>query len=150
MNCFVVPKNWIRDIVISSEDIIQAIHLIPDKLTRSPNGISAFFWKRIFFSIFNLLWLLFSLCLLQGTRHSPFNGNLLLLYPFIKKALEIIQVTTAQFFSPVSYVVFWSISLLINYFIIFTVTIFFLLISLAFYLVVLIADNYLPSYRYCL
>ena len=77
--------------------------------------------------------------------HSPLNGNLLLLYLFIKKALGIIQVAIVLFLSPVSYVVFWSISLLINYFVIFTVTIFFLLISSAFYLIVLLAHNYLLS-----
>ena len=66
LNCSVVPENWIGDIDISSEDIIQAIHLTPDKLSRSLDGIPAFFWKRIFFSSLNLLWLLFSLCLSQG------------------------------------------------------------------------------------
>ena len=86
----------------------------------------------------------FSLFVFRKAR-SPFSGNLLLLYPFIKKALGIIPVTTVQFLSPVFYAVFWSISLLINYFIIFTVKIFFLLISLAFYLVVLLTHNYLLS-----
>ena len=67
LNCSVVPENWIEDNDISSKDIIQAIHLIPDKPSRSPDGIPAYFWKRIFFSILNMLWLLFSLRLSQGT-----------------------------------------------------------------------------------
>ena len=83
LNCSVVPENWIRDINISSEDIIQAIHLIPDKLSRSPDGIPAFFWKRIFSSILNLLWLLFSLCLLQGTL--PIQWKSAVVIPIHKK-----------------------------------------------------------------
>ena len=67
LNCSVVPENWIQDMDISSEDIIQAIHLIPVNFFRSPDGIPAYFRKKIFFSILNLLWLLFSLCLLQVT-----------------------------------------------------------------------------------
>ena len=100
LNCSVVPENWIRDIDISSEDIIQAIHLIPDKLSRSPDGIPAYFWKRIFFSILNILWLLFSLCLTLLIQWK--SAIWLLLHPFMKKALGIIQVTTVQFLSPES------------------------------------------------
>ena len=83
LNCSVVPENWIRDIDIFSEDIIQAIHLIPDKLSTSPDGIPAFFWKRVFFSILNLLWLLFSLCLSQGTL--PIQWKSVIVIPIHKK-----------------------------------------------------------------
>ena len=142
LNCSVVPENWIRDIDISSEDVIQAIHLIPGKLSRSPDGIPAFFWKRIFFSILNLLWLLFSLCLSLGTL--PIQWKSAIVIPIHKKGSRD-HPGNYHPISPVSYVVFWSISLLINYFIIFTVTIFFLLISSAFYLVVFLSHNYLLS-----
>ena len=83
LNCSVVPENWIRDIDISSEDIIQAIHLIPDKLSRSPDNIPANFSKRIFFSILNLLWLLFSLYLSEGTL--PIQWKSAIVIPIHKK-----------------------------------------------------------------
>ena len=83
LNCSVVPENWIQDIDVSSEDITLAIHLIPDKLSRSPDGILAFFWKRIFFSILYLLWLLLSLCLSQGTL--PIQWKSAIVIPIHKK-----------------------------------------------------------------
>ena len=43
LNCSVMPENWIRDIDISSEDIIPAIRLIPDNLSKSPDSIPAYF-----------------------------------------------------------------------------------------------------------
>ena len=83
LNCSVVPENWMQDMDISSEDIIQAIHLIPDKLSRSPDGIPAYFQKRIFFSILNLLRLVFSLCLSQGTL--PIQWKSAIVIPIHKK-----------------------------------------------------------------
>ena len=67
-DCILSPQQCLHDFYIS-EDVSSAMHNIPHKLSRTPNGIPAYFWKRASAPFFHVIVFLFNLSLSQGVIH---------------------------------------------------------------------------------
>ena len=82
-DCILSPQQCLHDFYISEEDVSSAMHNIPDKLSRTPDGIPAYFWKRASAPFFHVIAFLFNLSLSQGVM--PFQWKTAIVVPVFKK-----------------------------------------------------------------
>ena len=59
-------QHHFTEVVATSEKVSEAFHNVPDKFSRSPDGIPAYFWKRSFTALLSVITHLFNLSLEQG------------------------------------------------------------------------------------
>ena len=82
-DCLLYPRQYLHDFYISEEDVSSAMHNIPDKLSRTPDGIPAYFWKRASAPFFHVTAFLFNLSLSQGVI--LFQWKTAIVVPVFKK-----------------------------------------------------------------
>ena len=90
-------RKCIHDFNISEEDVSSAMHNIPDKLYRSPNGIPAYFWKRASAPFFHVIAFLFDLSLSQGVKPFQWKTAIVVAYPCLRNAIVIYLATTGLY-----------------------------------------------------
>ena len=66
LSCKVLPQQCMNDVTVDVYDVATAIQMIPDKLSQSPDGIPAYFLKRVASPSLDILLHLFNLGLKLG------------------------------------------------------------------------------------
>ena len=79
----VPPHQSLCDIDISTEDISRAIHRVPDKVSRTPDGIPAYFLKRVSGPLLDVICFLFKFSLSKGVI--PLQWKSAIITPVFKK-----------------------------------------------------------------
>ena len=105
----------LHDLYISEEDVSSAMHNIPDKLSRTPDGIPSYFWKRASAPFFHRLSFFFLISVFHKELYL-FNGKLLLLYLCLRRALVIYLAVAGLYLWLVFYVEFLKVLLSVNYY----------------------------------
>ena len=81
--CIVPPHQSLCDIDISTDDVSRAIHRVPDKVSRTPDGIPAYFLKRVSGPLLDVICFLFKLSLSKGVI--PLQWKSAIITPVFKK-----------------------------------------------------------------
>ena len=81
--CKVLSQQCMNDVTVDFYDVARAIQMIPDKLSQSPDGIPAYFLKRVASPILDILLHLFNLSLNLGVIPSQWRSAIIV--PIHKK-----------------------------------------------------------------
>ena len=83
LSCKVLSQQCMNDVTVDVYDVARAIQMIPDKLSQSPDGIPAYFLKRVASPILDILLHLFNLSLNLGVIPSQWRSAIIV--PIHKK-----------------------------------------------------------------
>ena len=79
-----IPSQYhLTEVVATSEKVSEAFHKVPDKFSRSLDGIPAYFWKRSFTPLLSVITHLFNLSLNQGVLPRQWKSAIII--PIHKK-----------------------------------------------------------------
>lgn len=81
--CKILPQQYMKNVTVDFSDVSKAIQMIPDKLSQSPDGIPAYFLKRVAHSILDILLCLFNLSLILSVIPSQWSSAIIV--PIHKK-----------------------------------------------------------------
>ena len=73
----------LEDFEVTDADAASAFHKLADKLSKTPDNIPAYFWKRAAAPLFHIICLLFNLSLVQGIIPSQWKTAIIV--PVYKK-----------------------------------------------------------------
>ena len=86
LSCKVLPQQCMNDVTVDVYDVATAIQMIPDKLSQSPDGIPAYFLKRVASPSLDILLHLFNLSLKLGVI--PLQWLSAIIVPIHKKGSQ--------------------------------------------------------------
>ena len=79
----IFSQHHFTEVVATSEKVCEAFHKVPDKFSRSPDGIPAYFLKRSFTPLLSVITHLFNLTLNQGVLPRQWKSAIII--PIHKK-----------------------------------------------------------------